>query len=362
VASNVKASVPKAPLTWATSKSGRFDLGDCQPVADDNGLAVVISKLHPEAAFVRALMDLHEIRYFLALSKTLNFTKAAELCGITQPALTRAIRKMEEELGGLLFSRERNNTHQTDLGRLIEPHLAEVVAQAGQAKQTAARFLKLEEAHLALGVMCTIAPVQFVGFLGRFRSDNPGVEVTVLEGVPEQLCKYLIEGKLDVAIMARPDGFQSPLRALELYPERFVVACAAGHRFAAKSDVPMAELDGEFLLSRINCEYVDVLDRLCREQKVNLIRSHRSEREDWILNMVAAGLGICFLPEYTAVFPGVVGCTVVLPSVARTVCLVTVAGRRASSPVKAFVQTVRRYAWPSPAARAVSDDRVPERA
>jgi LysR family transcriptional regulator, hydrogen peroxide-inducible genes activator len=95
-------------------------------------------------------MELHEIRYFLALSQTLNFTKAAEICGISQPALTRAIRKMEEELGGLLFSRERNNTHLTELGRLIEPHLTEVVAQAGQAKQTAARFLKLEEAHLAL--------------------------------------------------------------------------------------------------------------------------------------------------------------------------------------------------------------------
>lgn len=307
-------------------------------------------------------MDLHEIRYFLALSKTLNFTRAAEICGIGQPALTRAIRRIEEELGGLLFSRERNNTHLTDLGRLVEPHLAEVVAQTGQAKQTAARFLKLEEAHLALGVMCTIAPVQFISFLGRFRSDNPGVEVTLLEGVPEQLCNFLIEGKLDVALMARPDGFQPPLRALELYPERFVVACAAGHRFATKGDVPMAELDGEFYLSRINCEYGDALDHLCREQQVNLIKSYRSEREDWILNMVAAGLGVCFLPEYTAVFPGVVGCPVVLPNIARKVCLVTVAGRRASSPVKAFVQTVRRYAWPAPAARTVSNDRIPEHA
>ena len=71
-------------------------------------------------------MELHEIRYFLALSKTLNFTKAAEICNVSQPALTRAIQKMEDELGGLLFSRERNNTHLTELGRLLEPHLTEV--------------------------------------------------------------------------------------------------------------------------------------------------------------------------------------------------------------------------------------------
>jgi DNA-binding transcriptional LysR family regulator len=99
-------------------------------------------------------MELHEIRYFLALSKTLNFTKAAEACHVSQPALTRAIQKMEDELGGLLFSRERSNTHLTQLGRLIEPHLAAVAAQAFEVKRTAVRFLKLEKASLAIGVMC----------------------------------------------------------------------------------------------------------------------------------------------------------------------------------------------------------------
>jgi LysR family hydrogen peroxide-inducible transcriptional activator len=292
-------------------------------------------------------VQLHEIRYFLALSETLNFTRAAEVCGVSQPALTRAIRKIEDELGGLLFSRERSRTHMTDLGRLIEPHLAEITAQTGEVKKAAARFLKLEKAHLALGVMCTIAPVQFVGFLGRFRADNPGIEVTLLEAVPDRLCELLAKGELDVALMARPDGFPAPLQASELYSERFVVACSAGHRFATRNDVAMADLDGEFYLSRINCEFYDVLDDLCRNQGVGLVKSYRSDREDWILTMVAAGLGVCFLPEYTATFPGVIGCPVTAPCVERKVCLVRVAGRRSSSPVKAFTQAVKRYAWPS---------------
>jgi len=292
-------------------------------------------------------MELHEIRYFLALGRTLNFTKAAEACHVSQPALTRAIRKMEDELGGLLFSREGKNTHLTELGRLIEPHLTEVMARTKEAEHTAARFLKLEQASLSLGVMCTVAPVQFVSFLGRFRAENPGVDVTLLEHVPERLCDLLVSGELDVALMARPNGFLPPLRATELYSERFVIACAAGHRIAMKSAVPMAELDGEFYLSRINCEFYDVLDDMCRRQGVNLIKSYRSEREDWILTMVAAGLGVCFLPEYTAVFPGVVGCPVILPSVSRSVCVVTVAGRRQSPPVRAFIRAVQQYAWPS---------------
>ena len=294
-------------------------------------------------------MELHEIRYFLALSRTLNFTKAAEECHVSQSALTRAVRKMEDELGGLLFSRERTNTHLTELGRLIEPHLAEVLAQTGEVKQTAARFLKLEKASLTLGVMCTIAPVQFVSFLSRFRADNPGVEMTLLEDVPERLCDLLLTGELDVALMARPNGFDAHFRAVPLYSERFVIACASGHRLALRNNVPMVELDGEFYLSRINCEFYDLLDDLCRRQEVNLIKSYRSEREDWILTMVAAGLGVCFLPEYTASFPGVVGCPVVAPSVERKVCMVTVARRRPSAPVKAFAQAVQRYPWPAAA-------------
>ncbi len=240
-------------------------------------------------------MEMQEIRYFLAMSRTLNFTKAAEECHVSQPALTRAIRKMEDELGGLLFSREPNNTHMTELGRLIEPHLTEIMAQAGEAKQTATRFLKLEGASLSVGVMCTVAPVQFVSFLGRFRADNPGIEITLLEGMPDQLCDLLAKGELDVALMARPDGFPAPLQASKLYWERFVLACSAGHRFAMENEIRMADLDGEFYLPRINCEFYDVLDDLCREHGAKLVKSYQSEREDWILTMVAAGMGVCFL-------------------------------------------------------------------
>jgi LysR family hydrogen peroxide-inducible transcriptional activator len=118
-------------------------------------------------------VELHEIRYFLARSQTLNFTKAAESCHVSQPALTRAIQKMEDELGGLLFSRERGNTHLTELGRMLKPHLEEVVTRTQAAKETASRFLRLEGAHLSLGVMCTIGPLRFVSFLARSAPSTP---------------------------------------------------------------------------------------------------------------------------------------------------------------------------------------------
>ncbi len=115
-------------------------------------------------------MELHEIRYFLAVCETLNFTRAAERVNVTQPALTRAIQKMEAEFGGLLFRRERNRTHLTDLGQLVRPHLERALRQTETATKTARGFLKLENASINLGVMCTIGPLLFMSFLSRFRA------------------------------------------------------------------------------------------------------------------------------------------------------------------------------------------------
>src|SRR4029453_10951985 len=103
-------------------------------------------------------MEMHQIRYFLAVCNTLNSTRAAEQCHVTQPALTRAIQKLEEELGGLLFRRERHLTHLTDLGLLMKPHFGQVLSETDAARSTASSFLKLERATLKLGVMCTIGP------------------------------------------------------------------------------------------------------------------------------------------------------------------------------------------------------------
>lgn len=291
-------------------------------------------------------MEIHEIRYFLAVCRTLNFTRAADQCNVTQPALTRAIQKLEDELGGLLLSRERGNTHLTELGRLMQPHLEEVMARTLAAKEQATRFLRLESAHLRLGVMCTIGPLRFVGFLNRFRADHPGVELTLTESVPARLSGALLQGDLDVAVMAKADGFDEKLRVEVLYPERFVVACSVGHRFARRNAIAMCDMDGETYLQRINCEFRDVLREQCETCGAHIVRSYRSEREDWIQTMVAAGMGVCFLPEYSATHPGLVTRPVRDPEVTREVCLVTVAGRRWSSPVASFVQAVRQYRWP----------------
>jgi DNA-binding transcriptional LysR family regulator len=134
-----------------------------------------------------------------------------------------------------------------------------------------------------------------------------------------------------------------------------VIACSAGHPFAKKNAVRVAELDGETYLQRINCEYRDQLRETCAASGASVVRSYRSEREDWILTMVAAGMGVCFLPEFCNTVPGVISRPVIDPQVERIVSLVTVAGRRWSPPLSAFVKAVRQYRWPEAAPLAANE-------
>lgn len=291
-------------------------------------------------------MEMHQIRYFLAVCSTLNFTRAAEQCNVTQPALTRAIQKLEEEMGGLLFRRERKLTHLTDLGNLVRPQLEQVLKQSEQARSTAQSFLQLKDAPLRLGVMCTIGPVRFVSFLSRFGADHPGIEVSLTESVPDALMGMLMDGSLDVAITTAPEEPNERLDFRRLYEERFVVAFPPGHRYEALAEIPIKEIAGEAYLSRANCEYYERLEHALAEQMVTVDDVFRSEREDWIQIMVMAGMGICFMPEFSAVLPGLCTRPISDPAVTRTVHLATVAGRRFSPAVATFVKAIDRYQWP----------------
>ena len=290
-------------------------------------------------------MDIHHIRYFLAVCDTLNFTRAAEKCNVTQPALSRAVQQLEEELGGLLFRRERSLTHLTDFGLLMRPRFELIMNEMGDAKRDAGRFLTLEAASLTVGVMCTVGPTRFTGLLAEFRRQYPGISLKLIEGVPARLAQKLEDGELDVAIMAEAQGFPDRFHAERLYRERFLIAFPVGHRFHSLKAIPVEAIDGESYLLRANCEYQDQLSRLAEDRGARVDVAYISEREDWILNMVAGGLGICFVPEFSAVIPGIAFRPVVEPEVWREIGLITVAGRRQSPAVASFVRAVKAYPW-----------------
>ena len=130
-------------------------------------------------------METHQVRYFLAVGRTLNFTKAAEECNVTQPSLTRAIKKLEDELGGPLFHRERANTHLTELGRAMLPHIEQSYLAAQSARALAEALKRGDVVHLRLGLTNSVPSRLFSDVLNGVRNGVPNFELTV-EGGPEK--------------------------------------------------------------------------------------------------------------------------------------------------------------------------------
>ncbi|PSC06066.1 LysR family transcriptional regulator [Alsobacter soli] len=298
-------------------------------------------------------MEMHQIRYFLALCEDLNFTRAAERCHVAQPSLTRAVKLLEDELGGPLFHRERANTHLSELGRMVRPHLEEVYERAQQAKREALDFSKLKRTTLRIGIMCTIAPYQLVDLLTAVQVRHPGVELHIVDAAAPQLEERLVQGDLEVAIYCRPQvGDDDRLHRMALFREQMMIVVAPTHRFAGHNVVRAQDLDGERYVNRANCEFTGIAGPIWKDHGATCSLVYRSERDDWVLAMVAAGLGFGFMPESCVTHPGVVARPLIDPEFWREVNLVTVRGRPHSPAVGAFVREAMRARWPGQARRS----------
>lgn len=290
-------------------------------------------------------MEFHQIRYFLATSETLNFTNAAAQCNVSQPALTRAIKKLEEELGGPLFRRERNRTHLTDLGHVMREHLGHVDTTTQKAVSAAQKLLNLEKAPLKVGIMCTIGPTQVIPFLSKFQLLHPGIDLTIYDVTPHNMTEGLLSGDLDCALLGLPMSLHERFDTFRLYDERMVAIYPPDHRYKDMKKIPISELSGEGYLDRLNCEFRNSFFDLLEKAEVEVSVRYRSEREDWIQNMVLQGMGICLIPEYSITVPGLLCSPLTKPELIRTVEMVTVAGHQRSPAVKAFVKEAKNYVW-----------------
>ncbi len=291
-------------------------------------------------------MEMHQVRYFLAACDTLNFTRAAEACHVSQPALTTAVKKLEGELGSPLFHREGKRILLTEFGELMRPHLEQVLGRAETARSVAENFHLLNRAPLGVGVMATIGPLRLSRFLARFQRDHAGVEVGVSEGLLDDLTARLDKGDLELAILSAPQGLDERFRTKPLYKERYVVVFPPDHGMKHKDAIRLSDLSGENYVDRLACEMRDLVMAACGERKIELYATFRSEREDWVQGMVLAGMGFAFMPEYSVTLPGMLSRPLTDPAVERTVMMVSMAGRQYSPAAAAFVRAAQIQDWP----------------
>jgi DNA-binding transcriptional LysR family regulator len=289
-------------------------------------------------------MELHQIRYFLAICEQGGFSRAAQACGVSQPALTTAVKRLENEVGGDLFHREGRRLVLSELGRLVKPHLEKLSQEKDAAMEVARNFRLLRATPLRIGVMPTIGPARVSRCLALFRAAHPGIEVGISEAPLAALLHRLEQNELDVALASTPQGLPDAFRSERLYAERYVVAFRPGHRFEAMKAVRLDDVSGEAYVDRLSCELRDQVMALCGERKIELYANVRSEREEWVQGMVQAGLGFAFMPEYSVTLPGVLARPLVEPAVERAVLAVEVRGRLRTPAAKLFVEQAARDA------------------
>ena len=240
-------------------------------------------------------MEMHQIRYFLAVSKTLNLTKAAARCNVTQPSLTRAIKALEAELGGQLISRERNLSHLTELGQRVLPMLRQCYETAVSAKSVAASMRSGDVVPLSLALSHTIGLKPFLPMLQELSRVFPGLQLKLLRGSRNEVIEYLKSGAAQIAIAGPLGEGGSRLDAFPLFDQPCAVGTCPGHRLTAKSHVDFADLTSETLVIDSSCELTEEFRaRLKANGILEPAISCVMTREDQ-LTLVRANLGVAIV-------------------------------------------------------------------
>jgi LysR family transcriptional regulator, hydrogen peroxide-inducible genes activator len=150
-------------------------------------------------------MEMHQVRYFLAVAEELNFSRAAERCHVAQPSLSRAIRSLEAEFGGDLFHREGRKTHLSELGRMVLPHLQMVYSATDSAMRVSRDIGAMNTVPLKLGIMSTISPDEIVDLIAALKTKYAGLELKLRDASAAALQDGLLRGELEARFMRFPE-------------------------------------------------------------------------------------------------------------------------------------------------------------
>lgn len=289
-------------------------------------------------------METHEIRYFLALARHLNFTRAAESCGVSQPALTRAIQKLEAELGGALFLRRPGQIELTRLGREVLPQLEAIDRTIVDVHKRAELVTRAKTHSLRLGAMCTVGPVGLMEVIGELRRSMPDVELSITDAKSREIVNLIAEDRIDVGIAAWP-RYPDAVRAEVLFAERYAVAMRSDDTLAQSPVFELGRLAGQCYIDRLGCEFDDYFAALHGEWSIDLNTVFMSEREDWIQGLLLAGLGYAIVPEFMHLPLELAKRPLTQPEVSREVAILTLRGKQLSPAAATFVRLAKCHRW-----------------
>lgn len=248
-------------------------------------------------------MELQQLRYFLAVVRTKNFTRAAEQCHVAQPSLSQQIKKLEDELGEKLFERNKREVALAPAGDLLKAYAEQVLQGVESACHSVREMRGQVRGRVTLGVLPTIAPYFLPSRLQIFAAKFPSVEVVVHEDTTDQLAAALLAKDVDLAIVSLPVD-RVGLVAERLFEERLLVALPVGHTLARKRGLMLDDLEQQpfILMKESHCLTGQAL-QFCRLKGFAPRVSFRSAQIETVLAFVAKGWGVSIVPEMASERP-----------------------------------------------------------
>jgi len=249
-----------------------------------------------------ASMTLTEMRYITALDKTRHFGRAADACHVSQPTLSVAIKKVEQQIGAPLFERGASEIRTTPLGELIVTQIKRVLDETLRLDEIATQSRDPLKGPLRVGVIYTIAPYLLPALIPVLHKLAPDMPLFLREDFTANLIPMLKEGELDVLVLALPVDVPG-IVAQRVYEEPFRVVVPAAHEWADRKSVRNDELDGQqlLLLGSGNCFRDQVLEACPRLQRAEgMSGSIEGSSLETIRHMVASGAGIAVMPSSAA--------------------------------------------------------------
>jgi DNA-binding transcriptional LysR family regulator len=290
-------------------------------------------------------MEMHQVRYFLAVAKLFNFTRAAEECNVTQPSLTRAIKQLEAELGGDLFRRERPAAQLTELGQRMHPLLKQCYDAASGARSLASSFKSGEIGALRIALTHSVDLALIIPHLNEMKRQFNRLEFRFLRGSSREVGEYLKKGEAELGIAAEIDEAWDRLDVWPLFTEDFQLVVSKDHRLAGYDIIEFDDLRPEQLLGRTYCEHSTRISASLREHGIDIDHSHEISSERDLIELVEADIGVAMLPRTSPVPESLRRTAIAGLDARRTVNLYGVAGRQRTAVASAVMRMLRGADW-----------------
>ncbi|MDE9451916.1 LysR family transcriptional regulator [Aliiroseovarius sp. Z3] len=293
-------------------------------------------------------MDLNQVRYFLNLAESLNFTEAARVSGVSQPSLTKAIQRLEDELGGPVLFRDGKDTRLTALGRDLIVEFMRIQSALTNIHELAENSIAGRSRKINIGVASTIAPRTFSAFWAHILRELPEVELHLHPLEPGETETEVLSGKYDICLLTNPPEPNFKLAIQPLFEEQLRLALANDHPLSDLDEVSQEQMMEQPYIDRIHCEFRTQLIKHFMDRDIVMRPRFQSEREDWVQQMVAQGAGVCTVPERSLISKGLVLRPVKDLTLSRHVSMVAISGSGNPREVRVILGKAREFDWSLP--------------